>query len=203
MSDGQLTIEVKAAGELVGAFEVFDAVTAGQADMYHAADYYFISQHPGLAFFTGVPFGMTATELNNWYYHGNGMALHDEAGRNLWPEVVPGRQHRHPGWWLVPQRNQRARRFQRSEVPYARPWRQGAWSTWALGPEPAGRRSLSGAGIGCDRRNRVDRPWADEKAGFQEITKFYYTAGMHEPSAGLSVATNRDVFDSLTPQQQA
>lgn len=81
MSDGSLTIDVKAAGELVGAFEVFDAVTAGQADMYHAADYYFINQHPGLAFFTGVPFGMTATELNNWYYHGNGTALHDEVGQ--------------------------------------------------------------------------------------------------------------------------
>jgi TRAP-type mannitol/chloroaromatic compound transport system substrate-binding protein len=45
-------------------------------------------------------------------------------------------------------------------------------------------------------------PWADEKAGFQEITKTYYTAGFHEPGAGLSVATNRDVFESLTPGQQ-
>jgi TRAP-type mannitol/chloroaromatic compound transport system substrate-binding protein len=26
-------------------------------------------------------------------------------------------------------------------------------------------------------------PWADEKAGFQEITKIYYTAGFHEPGA--------------------
>ncbi|MDG1802618.1 MAG: ABC transporter substrate-binding protein, partial [Paracoccaceae bacterium] len=46
-------------------------------------------------------------------------------------------------------------------------------------------------------------PWADEKAGFQEITKFYYTAGFHEPAAGLSVATNREVFEGLTPAQQA
>ena len=60
MSDGQLTVDLKAAGELVGAFEVFDAVTSGQADMYHAADYYFVGQHPGYAFFTAVPFGMTA-----------------------------------------------------------------------------------------------------------------------------------------------
>ena len=60
MSDGQLTVEIKAAGELVGAFEVFDAVTSGQADMYHAADYYFGSQHPGYFYYTSVPFGMTA-----------------------------------------------------------------------------------------------------------------------------------------------
>ena len=80
ITDGSLTIDVKAAGELVGAFEVFDAVSSGQADMYHAADYYFVNQHPGFAFFTGVPFGMTATELNNWYYHGNGQAMHDKLG---------------------------------------------------------------------------------------------------------------------------
>ncbi len=45
-------------------------------------------------------------------------------------------------------------------------------------------------------------PWADEKAGFQEITKIYYTAGFHEPGAGLSLGINRDVFESLTPAQQ-
>ena len=40
MSDGTLTIDRKAPGELVGALEVFDALTSGQADMYHSADYY-------------------------------------------------------------------------------------------------------------------------------------------------------------------
>jgi hypothetical protein len=45
-------------------------------------------------------------------------------------------------------------------------------------------------------------PWADEKAGFQEITKIYYTAGFHEPGAGLSLAMNREVYESLTPAQQ-
>ncbi len=45
-------------------------------------------------------------------------------------------------------------------------------------------------------------PWADEKAGFLEITKFYYTAGFHEPGAGLSLATNREVFDSLSAEHQ-
>ena len=80
MSDGNLTVEIKAAGELVGAFEVFDAVSSGQADMYHAADYYFVGQHPGYAFFTAVPFGMTAQEMVNWYYQDGGMELHDELG---------------------------------------------------------------------------------------------------------------------------
>ncbi|MEO1307459.1 MAG: ABC transporter substrate-binding protein, partial [Pseudomonadota bacterium] len=81
MSGGSLTIEKKAPGELVGAFEVFDAVTSGQADIYHSADYYFIGQHPGYAFFTAVPFGATAQELTNWYYHDGGQDLHNELGQ--------------------------------------------------------------------------------------------------------------------------
>jgi len=80
MSDGTLTIDKKAPGELVGAFEVFDAVSSGQADMYHSADYYFIGQHPAYAYYTAVPFGGTAQELTNWYYHGGGHDLHNELG---------------------------------------------------------------------------------------------------------------------------
>ena len=81
MSDGTLTIDRKAPGELVGALEVFDAVTSGQADMYHSADYYFIGQHPALAYYTAVPFGGTAQEVTNWYYHGGGEQIHDEIGQ--------------------------------------------------------------------------------------------------------------------------
>ena len=75
MSNGTLEIKIKAPGELVGAYEVFDAVSSGQVDMYHSADSNFIGQHPAFAFFTGVPFGMTAIEHNNWWYHMGGREL--------------------------------------------------------------------------------------------------------------------------------
>ena len=78
MSDGSLTINKMPAGSLVGAFEVFDAVSSGQADIYHSAEYYFLNQHPAFAFFTSVPFGMTAQEMANWYYRRGGQELHDE-----------------------------------------------------------------------------------------------------------------------------
>ena len=45
-------------------------------------------------------------------------------------------------------------------------------------------------------------PWADEKAGFQEITKFYYTAGFHEPGPNLNLNLNLDVYESLSPANQ-
>ena len=46
-------------GELVPAFEVFDAVSAGDADIYHAAEYYWQGKSKAYSFFTAVPFGLT------------------------------------------------------------------------------------------------------------------------------------------------
>lgn len=202
MSGGELTIEIKAAGELVGAFEVFDAVTSGQADMYHAADYYFVGQHPGYAFFTSVPFGMTAQELVNWYYHGNGHALHDELGQIFGlKSFLGGNTGAQAGGWF-------AKEVTGPEDFNGLKFRMPGLGGKALGKLGASVQNLPGAEVyqalasGAIDGTEWIGPWADEKAGFQEITKFYYTAGFHEPGAGLSLATNRDVFDSLSPQHQ-
>ncbi|MBD3663061.1 TRAP transporter substrate-binding protein [Sulfitobacter aestuariivivens] len=202
MSDGSLTIEIKAAGELVGAFEVFDAVTAGQADMYHAADYYFGGQHPGYFYYTSVPFGMTAQELANWYYHGDGMALHDELGQIFGlKSFLAGNTGAQAGGWF---RNEISGPEDFNGLKFRMPGMGGE----VLGKMGASVQNLPGAEVyqalasGALDGTEWIGPWADEKAGFQEITKIYYTAGMHEPGAGLSLATNRDVFDSLTPAQQ-
>ena len=48
MSDGRLKVTVYPADSLVHAFEVFDAVGAGVADMYHSSDGYFESKSPAL-----------------------------------------------------------------------------------------------------------------------------------------------------------
>ncbi|MFQ6553336.1 TRAP transporter substrate-binding protein [Aestuariibius insulae] len=202
MSDGQLTIDVKAAGELVGAFEVFDAVTAGQADMYHGADYYFVGQHPGYAFFTAVPFGMTAQELTNWYHFGGGMDLHDELGQIFGlKSFLAGNTGAQAGGWF---RQEITGPGDFNGLKFRMPGLGGE----ALGKMGASVQNLPGAEVyqalasGAIDGTEWIGPWADEKAGFQEITQFYYAAGFHEPGAGLSLATNRDVFEELTPAQQ-
>ena len=55
VSDGRLKVTLYPAETLVHAFEVFDAVSAGVADMYHSADYYFEAKSPALNFFCAVP----------------------------------------------------------------------------------------------------------------------------------------------------
>jgi len=78
ISGGRLKVNMFAAGEMVGAFEVFDAVSAGVADMYHSAEYYWVDKSPAFAYFCTVPYGLTANELNSWIYWGGGQELWDE-----------------------------------------------------------------------------------------------------------------------------
>ena len=78
MSDGRLKVTVYPADTLVRAFEVFDAVAAGVADMYHTDEKYFQSKSPALNFFSSVPYGLTADEVCSWIDFGGGQALWDE-----------------------------------------------------------------------------------------------------------------------------
>ena len=202
LTDGQLTVDLKAAGELVGAFEVFDAVTSGQADMYHGADYYFVGQHPAYAFFTAVPFGMTAQELANWYYHNGGMELHDELGQIFGiKSFLAGNTGAQGGGWF-------RKEITGPEDFQGLKFRMPGLGGLALGKMGASVQNIPGSEVyqalssGAIDATEWIGPWADEKLGLQEITKIYYPAGFHEPGAGLSLATNRDVFESLTPVQQ-
>src|SRR5262245_15938996 len=46
-SGNRIRVKVFGAGEMVSAFEAFDAVSAGVADMYHSAEYYWQAKSPG------------------------------------------------------------------------------------------------------------------------------------------------------------
>ena len=203
LTDGTLEIEIKAQGELVsGLPAVFDAVTSGQADMYHAADYYYVGQHPAFAFFTAVPFGMTPSELHNWYYHMGGHQLHRELGEEFGlVSFLGGNTGPQAGGWF------------RKEIKSAADFnglkfRMPGLGGKALGKLGASVQTIPGSEVyqalasGAIDGTEWIGPWADEKAGFQEITKIYYTSGFHEPGAGLSVATNADRFNSLSPSHQ-
>lgn len=203
MSDGQLTIDKKAAGELVGAFEVFDAVSSGQADLYHSADYYFGGQHPGYYFMTAVPFGATAEEFQTWYLQGGGHDLHNELGEifNL-KSFIAGNTGMQPGGWFK-------KEIRSADDFKGLKFRMPGIGGQALGLTGASVQSLPGGEIyqalasGAIDGAEWIGPYADEKLGFQEIAKFYYTSGFHEPGSALTAAFNLDVYNSLTKAQQS
>jgi TRAP-type mannitol/chloroaromatic compound transport system substrate-binding protein len=202
ITDGTLTIDAKASGELVGALESFDAVSSGQADAYHGADYYWIGQHPALAFFTAVPFGMTAPEMMVWYYAGDGMKLHHEVGEIFGlRSFIAGQTGAQGGGWFRKEMTSvedfQGLKFRMPGLGGQTVAKLGA-SVQTLPASEIYQALSSGALDGTEWIG----PWSDEKLGLQEVAKHYYPAGFHEPGAALSVAVNLDRFNALSPQHQ-
>ena len=75
MSGGRIQVTVYGAKELVPAFEVFDAVSKGTAELGHGAAYYWKGKEEAFQFFSTVPFGLNAQEMNGWLHHGGGLEL--------------------------------------------------------------------------------------------------------------------------------
>ncbi|MEO1680533.1 MAG: TRAP transporter substrate-binding protein [Pseudomonadota bacterium] len=202
ITGGSLVIDPKGAGELVGAFESFDAVAAGQADMYHGADYYWVNQHPAWAFFTAVPFGMTVPELMVWYYAGEGKAKHDMVGEIFGIRAfIAGQTGAQGGGWY------------RQEITSPNDFQGLKFRMPGLGGQVltemgASVQVLPGGEIyqalstGALDGTEWIGPWSDEKLGLQEVCDHYYPAGFHEPGAALSVGCNLDVFNNLSSAHQ-
>ncbi len=202
LTDGTLTIDAKGAGELVGAFESFDAAASGQADAYHGADYYWIGQNPAWAFFTAVPFGMTVPEIMTWYYGGEGAEMHRQVAEvfNV-RSFIAGQTGPQGGGWF------------RNEITGAGDLQGLKFRMPGLGGEALSKIGVSvqvlpggeiyqALSTGALDGTEWIGPWSDERLGLQEVCKHYYPAGMHEPGAALSVGVNLERFNGLSKSHQ-
>jgi len=77
LSEGQLKIKVYPAGAIVPAFQVFDAVRNGVAQMGHDWPGYWKGKNEAFVPFASVPFGMNSLEYTIWLQH-EGMDLAKE-----------------------------------------------------------------------------------------------------------------------------
>jgi hypothetical protein len=101
MSDKRITVTVYSDGELVPAFDTFDAVASGTAEMGHTSALYWQVKHAATPFFATVPFGLNAQEMAAWLYYGGGQALWDElyAPFNLKPFAAGSSGAQMGGWF--------------------------------------------------------------------------------------------------------
>jgi TRAP-type mannitol/chloroaromatic compound transport system substrate-binding protein len=193
----RIKIEVFPAGGLVRAFETFDAVGAGVADMYHSFEGYFEKKSPAFHFFSAVPFGFTANELLAWVRYGGGQELWDALSGQF--DVKPllgcstGCQM---GGWFTREVNSpddyKGLRY-RMAGPGAEVLRRlGAVVVTLPGGEimPA---LKSGA---IDATEWIG-PWLDMALGLHKAVGYYYYPGFHEPGSGFSVGINKSVWESF------
>ncbi|MDZ7668406.1 MAG: TRAP transporter substrate-binding protein [Gammaproteobacteria bacterium] len=197
MSNGRLDIRVYGAGELVGAFEVFDAVSAGTAEMGHGAAYYWRGKIPVAAMFSTVPFGMTAQEMNAWLHHGGGMALWRELYEpfSLVPMAAGNSGMQMAGWFNKEINTIDDIRGLQMRIPGL-----GGEVLKRLGGEPV---SMPGSDVYSSlQRGVIDAaewvsPFNDLALGLQDIAEYYYYPGWQEPGPTTELIVNAQAWESL------
>lgn len=198
MTDGRFAVNYYAAGERVGAFDVFDEVASGNSQMYHGAEYYWTGKHPGFGYFAAVPFGLTAAEQTAWIRYGGGQELWDKLAAQFGVKgLMCGNTGVQMGGWFRKEMNS-AEDFKglKMRIPGL-----GGDLMAKMGVSPV---SLPGGQIyenlvsgSLDATEWVG-PWNDEILKFYEVAPYYYYPGVHEPGTTLSLGVNKDFWDGLS-----
>lgn len=202
LTDNRLTIKVFAAGELVPAFEAFDAVQRGTADCLNGTPYYWQNKSKIFSLFTTVPYGMAAHEFIAWIRHGGGQELWDENyerfGIRGWHSGNTGVQM--AGWFNKEIKSVADVNGLKMRIP--------GFGGEALRKLGATIVNLPvGEIFGALQAGTIDAtewvgPWQDLAAGYYKVTKYYYWPGMHEPASTGEISVNKAKFNALPKDMQ-
>jgi TRAP-type mannitol/chloroaromatic compound transport system substrate-binding protein len=202
MTDGRFQMRVYAAGEIVPALQIMDAVQQGTIQAGLTAGYYYIGKSPALAFDATVPFGLSGRQQVSWLYHGGGIELlrdvYADFGILQFPCGATGAQM--GGWFREPIDSLADLQGLRMRIPGIGGeimTRLGATVQVLGGPDiyPALERGA------IDATEWVG-PYDDEKLGFYEITPNYYMPGWWEPGLTETLLVGREAWDALPARYQ-
>ena len=203
MTDGRIKVKVYGGGELVPAFEVFDAVSRGTAEMGHGSAYYWKGKIEEAQFFSTVPFGMNAQEMTSWLYHGGGMELWRETYEpfGVIPAAAGNTTVQMAGWFNREINSVNDLKGLKMRIP-------------GLGGEVLNRAggtpvNLPGGELFTSlKTGAIDAtewvgPYNDLAFGLHKAAKYYYYPGWHEPGTTLEALINKKAFDALAKDLQA
>ncbi|MEO6012270.1 MAG: TRAP transporter substrate-binding protein [Devosia sp.] len=202
-TDGNFTIDVFAAGEIVPALQAADAVTAGTVEAAHTVGYYFFGKDPTFALPAAVPFSLDARGINAWHYHGGGIDLANAffAQHNIvaFPAGNTGTQM---GGWFRKEINTVA------DLEGLK-FRVGGFAGAVLSKlgvipqqQPAGEIYAALEKGVIDAAEFVG-PYDDEKLGFVKVAPYYYYPGWWEGGPTVHAMFNKEKFDGLPPAYQS
>lgn len=202
LSNGRLKIKVYGGNELVPAFEVFDAVQQRTAEMGHSATYYWKGKASAAQFFSGIPFGMTAQELNSWIYYGGGLELWQEvyAPHGLVPFLAGSSGPQMGGWFNREINNIADIQGLKMRIPGP-----GGEILKRAGGTPTnipGAELFTALQTGTIDAAEWVGPYNDLAFGLFRAAKYYYYPGWQEPGSGLECMINQSAWDSLPPDLQ-
>ncbi len=202
MSDGRIHVKVYGAKELVPAFEAFDAVSRGTAQMGHAGPYYWKGKGEVFQFFSAVPFGLTAQEVNAWLYYGGGMELWRElyARFDLIPTAAGNTGAQMAGWFRKEISSLEDLNGLKMRIPGL-----GGEVLKRAGGTPVnipGGELFTALQSGAIDATEWVGPYNDLAFGLYKAAKNYYYPGWHEPGSVIECFLNKPAFESLPKDLQ-
>jgi TRAP-type mannitol/chloroaromatic compound transport system substrate-binding protein len=203
VTGGKFQIQLFAAGEIVPAFGVVDAVQNATVECCHTAPYYFFGKDPTFAFACAIPFVMNVRMHNVCMYYGGGLQLMREflKGYNIinFPAGNTGAQ---------------MGGFFRKELKSVADMqglkmRIGGFAGAVLQKLGLVPQQIPGGDIyPALEKGTIDAaewvgPYDDEKLGLYKVAKYYYYPGWWEGGPELDLFVNIAAYEKLPKEYQA
>lgn len=201
-SAGRLDIKPFSAGEIIPAMQTFDAVSKGSVQVGHDWPGYWKGKDEAFVALGDVPFGLDSEGYNIWLYERGGLELAQEIYGKYNIVPFPGGQS---GQDMGIFSNKRATKMEDFKGMKVRTvgWymdilnRLGASAT----PMPGGEVYLAlerGVLDGAE----FSAPAMSYPMGFDEITKYVLSPGVHQAGSQCFVFFNKDAWESLPQDLQ-
>jgi TRAP-type mannitol/chloroaromatic compound transport system substrate-binding protein len=207
MSGGRLKLDVLAAGAVVPAFQMADAVHSGILEAGHGVCAYWYGKHKAYSLFGTPPsFGWDAHGMLGWFYYGGGEALYKELVNDILKLNLTGFLYfpmptQPLGWFKKPVagpddlKNIKYRTVGLSADLFKE---LGASVTILPGSEivPALDRGLIDAA-------EFNNPSSDLLLGFPDVSKVFMVQSNHQQAEAFEVIFNKQKFDALPAELKA
>ncbi|MCB4824390.1 TRAP transporter substrate-binding protein [Roseicella aerolata] len=207
MAGGRLRLELLAAGAVVGAFQLLDAVSSGTLDGGHGVSAYWFGKNKAFSLFgTTPPWFGDANQLLGWFYHGGGEALYKELlGDILKVNAVgflSGPMPTQPlGWFKQP--------IERADQIRGLKYRTVGLAADLMNEMGAAVVSLPGGEIvpalerGVIDGAEFNNPSSDRVLGFPDVAKAYMIQSYHQKVESFEILFNKGRYESLPAELQA
>jgi len=200
---GKFTVSVHAAGELVPAFGIVDALQQGTIECANTAPYYFFGKDEAFAFDCAIPFGMNSRQLTAWMYEGNGGKLLREfyAPYNIISLPMGNTGAQMGGWY-------------RKEIASAADFKGMKMRIGGFGGRVLAKLGVisqnipAGETYSALEKGTIDAaefvgPYDDLKLGMYRVAPYYYYPAWWEGSAQTTLYINAKAFNALSNEYKA